>query len=292
MSAMPELRIGCQEVHVDGLGFPEGPVDLGAGSIAFVDLTHQKIRIFDGLEVRVLATVAGAPNGMRLGPDGALYVANNGGIGPTSLDQLWRASPEITGRIQRVALDGSVSDHSIVLPGPQPWRPNDLVFTAAGEVVFTDPANWEVLPDEGRYLVGRIDLVRADGSVDVLAEVPGFPNGLAFGPDGALYVGQTILHRILRFPWDGTNVGPPVVWCRLPDSVNPDGMAWVDDHLLVAGSVGDEIDVVDPGGSILARVSTGPGSDPTNLAVTDDRVWVTLGLPGRLISMRLEQFES
>jgi sugar lactone lactonase YvrE len=291
MSAISKVRPGPLDIHVDGLGFPEGPVVLPDGTIAFVDLVDQKIRIHDGQETRVLATVAGSPNGMRLGPDGALYVANNGGIGPRSLEVLWRAEPEITGRIQRIHLDGKVTDHAIDLPGPQPWRPNDLVFAPSGEVVFTDPTNWEVLPDEDRYLVGRVNIVRPDGRVDALAEVPGFPNGLAFGPDNALYVAQTIYHQILRFPWDGREVGPPEVWCKLADSVNPDGMAWVGDRLLVAGSVGDEVDLISLSGAVLTRVSTGRGSDPTNLAVQDDRVWVTLGIPGQLVSLSLGAFE-
>jgi hypothetical protein len=38
---------------------------------------------------------------------------------------------------------------------------------------------------------------------------------------------------------------------------------------------------------VLERIETGPGSDPTNLCVHADRLWVTLGLPGQLVSYRL-----
>jgi sugar lactone lactonase YvrE len=229
---------------------------------------------------------------MCLGPDGALYVANNGGLGVESLGVLWRATPEITGRIQRISLDGTVTDHAVALPGPQPWRPNDVISVPSGEIVFTDPTNWEVLPNEAAYLPGRVDIVRPNGRVDALVEVPGFPNGLAFGPDGALYVAQSMHHRILRFAWNPEGLSAPEAWCDLPDNVHPDGLAWLGERLFVAGSVGDEVDLVDLGGRVVSRVAMGPGSDPTNLAIQGDRLWVTLGLPGQLVSMRLDTFES
>jgi sugar lactone lactonase YvrE len=114
---------------------------------------------------------------------------------------------------------------------------------------------------------------------------------LAFGPDGALYVAQSNHHRILRFLWNPEGLAAPEVWSDLPANVHPDGLAWLGERLFVAGSVGDEVDVLDKDGSVLSRTSLGPGSDPTNLAIQGDRVWITLGLPGQLISMRLDEFE-
>ena len=42
-------------IHVEGLGFPEGPVALPDGAIAFVDLLHQKIRLYRDGAVREVA---------------------------------------------------------------------------------------------------------------------------------------------------------------------------------------------------------------------------------------------
>jgi sugar lactone lactonase YvrE len=291
MTMMPNLRLARLERHVEGLGFPEGPVALQDGRLAFVDLLHHNVRLHDGRDTVVLADVPGSPNGMRLGSDGALYIANNGGIAPLSLQTLWHADPEINGRIQRLTLDGALTDYAVDLPGPAPRRPNDLAFDPDGRLLFTDPTNWEVLPDEDAYQVGHLCRVETNGAVTVLAEVPGFPNGLALGPDGALYVGQSIYHRVLRFDWHGDQLGDPSVWCQLPGTVGPDGIAWHEGRLIVAGSVGDEIDLVGLDGSVLSRLGMGEGSDPTNLCVHERALWVTLGLPGQLVSMDLEQFE-
>src|SRR5215475_409306 len=109
--------VSTPTVQVRGLGFPEGPVVLADGSIAFVDLLHQKVRTWRDGVLSELCTLPGSPNGMRLGSDGALYVANNGGIAPESLEVLKFADPTISGRIQRVALDGSWRDYAVDLPG-------------------------------------------------------------------------------------------------------------------------------------------------------------------------------
>ena len=82
----------------------------------------------------MVATLQGSPNGMRLGPDGALYVANNGGIAPLSPGRHRHSEPMITGCIQRIGLDGSVTTLTESLPGAGPWRPNDLVFSAGGDL--------------------------------------------------------------------------------------------------------------------------------------------------------------
>ncbi len=281
------------EIHARGLGFPEGPVALPGGGIAFVDLLHQKVREYREGKLVEICTVQGAPNGMRRGPDGALYVANNWGLAPISLEKIEVLKPQISGRIQRIDSAGTVSDVAVKLPGEAPWRPNDLVFSPQGDIVFTDPQNWEVLQDwsaadpDSPYKGGRLLLSTPDGQTRQLAKMTGFPNGLAFHPDGSLLVGLTMEHRIVRFEWREGRIGEPRSWCEMDEQFNPDGMVFDGDMLYVAGSVGDRIAVIDPKGRVREQIDTGPGSDPTNLCVAGGRLWVTLGLPGQLVSYRL-----
>lgn len=274
------------ECHVEGLGFPEGPVALADGSIAFVDLLDAKIRAWHPKTgLRLLAEVSGAPNGMRLGPDGSLWIANNGGISPNSARELVFAKPMIDGCIQRLASDGAVTTHTAPLPGLGPNRPNDLILTTDRRIIFTDPQNWEVLSSSNSgYNGGQLLLADDDGMVTLLAKMTGFPNGLAFHPDGTLLVGQTTEHRIVQFDWDGVNVSNGREFCRFAADFDPDGMIFDDETLIVAGSGGDQVAIVDLHGNICELIYTGAGSDPTNVCVAHGRIWLTLGYAGKLVS--------
>lgn len=285
-----EARQRPFDIHAEGLGFPEGPVALPDGGIAFVDLLHQKIRILDKSGLRVLCTVKGSPNGMRLGPDGALYVTNNGGIAPEGGGKLRRHDDGFAGRIQRVTLDGKVEDFATDLPGEQPWRPNDLVFAPSREIVFTDPQNWEVIGDraaEKPYLGGQLLASDARGNVRMLAKMTGFPNGLAFHPDGSLLVGLSVEQRIVRFDWKDGAVSGGETWIQFDERFAPDGMAFHGDRLFVTGSIGDRIAVVGSDAGLIDMIDCGRRNDPTNLCIHDDRLWVTFGKTGKLVSYAL-----
>src|SRR5262249_2920050 len=114
-------------VLATGLQFPEGPVWLGPRRVAFTEIRGQCVSLWhDGARTRVARTGGGA-NGATLGPDGAPYVANNGGLA-LGHEGRWIAPDAFPGRIQRVTLAGEVSDVAIDLPGAPPNRPNDLCF--------------------------------------------------------------------------------------------------------------------------------------------------------------------
>src|SRR5262245_61113814 len=137
---MPEIR-----ELASGLRFPEGPVALPDGSVLVVEIARGTLtRIGKDGRATVVAQPGGGPNGAAVGPDGRVYVANDGGSftwhdlggltvpGPTP--------PEHRGgRIERIDLDtGKVEVLYDACDGRRLIGPNDLVFDSTGGFWFTD----------------------------------------------------------------------------------------------------------------------------------------------------------
>ena len=69
------------DIVADNLEFPEGPVYFGDGSIVIVEIRRQTLtRIYPNGRKEILCKTGGGPNGLALGPDGAIYICNNGGF--------------------------------------------------------------------------------------------------------------------------------------------------------------------------------------------------------------------
>ena len=63
------------------LRFPEGPVWLSDGAVLVVEIARQALtRIAPDGTTTLVAAVPGGPNGAALGPEGAIYLCNNGGF--------------------------------------------------------------------------------------------------------------------------------------------------------------------------------------------------------------------
>src|SRR5271166_5681857 len=69
------------ELVAAGLKFPEGPIAMADGSVILVEIQRGTLsRITPDGTVSVVAALGGGPNGAAIGPDGAVYVCNNGGF--------------------------------------------------------------------------------------------------------------------------------------------------------------------------------------------------------------------
>src|ERR1700722_10985420 len=63
-----------------GLRFPEGPVAMADGSVILGEIASGAVtRVAPDGAKSEIGKAGGGPNGPALGPDGALYVCNNGG---------------------------------------------------------------------------------------------------------------------------------------------------------------------------------------------------------------------
>ncbi|MGE3301715.1 MAG: SMP-30/gluconolactonase/LRE family protein [Hyphomonadaceae bacterium] len=186
-----------------GLGFPEGPVALADGSLLCVELDGGFLTRVRGGKREVVADLGGSPNGAAIGPDGWIYVCNNGGIrfrrredglnlpigGPPGHPDGW---------IERVHLEtGKVERLYTECDGVPLYGPNDIVFDRRGGFWFTD------LGGVTREAVtrGAIYYARTDGSFIRRAAFPLLtPNGVGLSPDGAtLYVAETLTARLWAY---------------------------------------------------------------------------------------------
>ena len=129
---------------VSGLEFPEGPVAMPDGSVILVEVERGTLsRVTTAGKIEVIAALGGGPNGAALGPDGWIYVCNNGGMefldGNGLLDSAVPPVDYQSGRIDRVNPDtGEWSTLYTECDGLPLNGPNDLVFDRSGGFYFTD----------------------------------------------------------------------------------------------------------------------------------------------------------
>jgi gluconolactonase len=191
-----------------GLRFPEGPVWMPDGSIVLVEIQAGCVtRVApDGAKTRI-ATTGGGPNGAAVGPDGALYVCNNGGFEWHEVGGLTLPGDQPAdysgGRIERIDLATGAVDVLYRDCNGNPLRgPNDLVFDAAkpsdqqggGGFWFTDHGKNRARERDR----GGLYWARADGSEIREVVYPlDSPNGVGLSPDGRrVYVAETWTGRV------------------------------------------------------------------------------------------------
>jgi len=294
------------KILASGLQFPEGPVALEDGCVLFVEIAAGRLSRWrpDG-RVEVVAIPGGGPNGAALGPDGACYVCNNGGMhwhtDPNGgLYPHGRAADYGGGRIERIDLrSGRVERlYDRTERGPL-MSPNDLAFDAHGGFWFTD------LGAMGHAALdrGRICYAKADGSMIREVVFPLLtPNGIGLSPDGRhLYVAETVTARVWRFEvgapgelalqgWPALAPGDMLfaspVYCLF------DSLAVEEGGNLCVATIGAPgiagVTVIDPAGSLVERVPM-PDRSTTNLCFggADRRdAFVTLSRSGRLAHRR------
>lgn len=206
-------------VVATGLTFPEGPLELPNGDILVTEIAAGCLtRIKADGTKSVFATTGGGPNGAAIGPDGAIYVTQNGGFhwterplpdGTVGLFPGEQPADYIGGQIQRVSPDGSeVTTLYRECDGERLKGPNDLVFDAEGNFYFTD--HGKTRPRD-RDRTG-VFYASPDGKMikEIVFPMEG-PNGIGLSPDGkVLYVAETPTGRLYAYDL----VGPGQVGMR------------------------------------------------------------------------------
>ena len=282
-----------------GLQFPEGPVAMPDGSVILTEMFASRLtRVApDGTKTTV-AEINGSPNGLAVGPDGALYLCNNGNaFTPLNAGGLMYPGPfdesrYIGGRIQRVDIaTGTVTDLYTHCGETQLRAPNDIVFDKQGGFYFTDHGTRS---ERSADRTG-IYYAKPDGSfIEEVAFPTDGPNGIGLSPDEkTLYWAETHTGRVYqRAITSPGKLAPPdssTVLCGLPgyqllDSLAVDG----DGNVCVATIVNGGITVISPQGEVLQHIAV-DDRITTNICFGGpdyQTAYITASSTGRLLAMK------
>lgn len=201
------------EVIATGLQFPEGPVVMPDGSVILVEIKRKTLtRVWKGRQ-EVIANVGGGPNGAAIGPDGAIYITNNGGFEYHDMGGLTipgnAAHDYVTGRIERVDLNTGKVERLYDKVGDNKLSgPNDLVFDKAGNIWFSDLGkNYERTITRGGVYFAKPD----GSSIKEVAYGCAGINGIGLSPDEkTVYGAETDTAKLWAFDITGEGeVAPP-----------------------------------------------------------------------------------
>jgi len=219
----------------------------------------------DGGEKRAIVKT-GRPNGLALDRKGFIWVAES--LKPSLI---------------RLSMDGKAELFAVECEGEPFIFPNDLAFGPDGALYLTDSGilvetllidggvrdDYMDLSYDGRLY--RIDI--GHKHVEKLESGIKFTNGIAFGPDDALYVNETITGNVYRYRFKGKvglgerelfgNVLAPG---KYEGIVGPDGMKFGRNGNLYVTVYGQgDVTVLGRDGRVAERLKTN-GRKPTNCA--------------------------
>lgn len=306
---MPNLDNTQIIVVNDSLEYPEGPIHCNDGGIILVEIKGEKLTHVsaDGT-TKTLASIKGGPNGAAVGPDGCIYICNDGGFEWTSIPNI-NKNPILVGgdqpanytggKLQKVdPATGSVTDvftqcserefpvgsTDATAAWSPPFKlcgPDDLVFDELGGYWFSDFGKTR---ERDRDITG-VYYVSPDGKTITQKIYPlNSPNGIALSPDGKrLYVALTYERKIVYYELsEPGKISPNTI--KGPNSGSLDGS-----YLLTANLEGQAIldsMAIDAEGNVYVATMLPNGANPmTNGGISvispdGDIEFISIKLPG------------
>ncbi len=226
----------------------EGPCFDAEGHLWCVDIPWGRVfRVSPNGQFELVATYDGEPNGLKIHPDGRIFIADyKNGI--VVLDPQTGRTENLLARVRLERLKAV----------------NDLTFASNGDLYFTDQG-LTGLHDP----TGRVFRLRASGEIDcLLSNVPS-PNGLVLDvSERVLYVAVTRANAIWRVPLmaDG-GVAKVGTFIQLSGGGGPDGLVLDEAGNLGVCHIGlGAVWMFSPKGEPIARIQSCAGDHTTNAA--------------------------
>ncbi|MXP65255.1 SMP-30/gluconolactonase/LRE family protein [Roseomonas sp. M0104] len=229
--------------------FLEGPVFDREGRLYVTDIPFGRIfRVSPAGEWQQVAEYDGWPNGMKIAPDGR-FVITDYKRGLMLLDPDTGAVTPLLETARSESFKGV----------------NDLCFSAAGDIFFTDQGQTGLQDPTGR--VWRLE---PDGRLSCLINTIPSPNGIVLAADGShLLVAVTRANQIWRLPLqaDGS-VTKASIFCHMHGGPSgPDGLALDQEGCLLVAHAGfGTVWRLSSRAEPLLRVASCAGWSTTNLA--------------------------
>ncbi len=260
------------KIFASDMGFPEAPVLLDDGSFLFVEMDPSRGCVThisaDGSSRRTIGKT-GRPNGLAMDKTGNIWIAETA---------------------QQALVKMDMSGHCEVIADNWNGLPflflNDLAIGPDGYIYMTDSGVLmkDIAPD-GELVPhyrdldfdGRVYRIDPSGNqVQCIDRGLLFTNGIAFGPDGALYIAETLTGNIYRYTDFTQENAERTLWGNVIENFDPqilkgpDGMKFAADGSLYACVFGQgDVTVLDRHGAVLRRIKT-DGMMPTNLVFGPD----------------------
>jgi len=234
MSELETAKLDTSKIEIisSTLEYPEGPVHCSDGSIILVEIKGERLtKVSPGGQATTLAQLPGGPNGAAAGPDGCIYVCNDGGfqwmpipgvnqdkiiwVGGDepegaaykggSLQKVDTASGEVTTLFTACQERGYPGPTGEALPAWSPAfdlkGPDDLVFDEVGGIWFSDFGKTR---ERDRDITGLYYVSPDQKTITQMAYPLNSPNGIALSPDGKrLYFALTYERKVMYFELSG-----------------------------------------------------------------------------------------
>ena len=248
--------------------FIEGPSFDASGNLYVVDIPFGRIfRIAPDGQWSLAAEYEGWPNGLKVGADGRVLVA------------------DYMHGIMELDVKSATMRPLLTSRNSESFRGcNDLHLASNGDVYFTDQGQTGLHDPSG-----RVYRLTKGGRLDCLLDRGISPNGLVLDPNEAvLFVAMTRDNAVWRLPFmkDGS-VSKVGRFCSMFGPSGPDGMTMdKQGRLVVAHASLGHVFVFAPNGELIARIKSCAGATCTNVAIggnNRDRLYITESATGGVL---------